>query len=253
MKNKTPVQKSFRAYLKYQLLLSFSHPLFYILAVLFCIYINFNFFIKNQFFTTGTSDLLLLFSSVPYVSILLIPAICFKKSEAIYDSFVPLSRQNKLLVNIFGALIQYAAILLLLFPAAAVVGRFGDVDFGQFTAGIICLLFYGLTVISVCIFMQEFITSKIASLIISSVVLIIINSVHLLAVYISLGNFLTAILKKISFAWHFDAAGKGIIDTFKTSFFAVSFRKPFDYTLYPRDIIILRYDKRYNRFKSVLS
>ena len=205
MKNKT--------YLKYQLIFSFTHPLFYILAVLFCIYINFNFFIKNQFFTTGTSDLLLLFSSVPYVSILLIPAICFRKSEAIYDSFVPLSRLNKLLANLLSALIQYAAILLILFPSALVVGRFCDVDFGQFTAGIICLLFYGLTVISVCIFMQELISSKIAALIISAVILIIINSAHLLAVYVSLGNFLTSILKKISFAWHFDAAGKGIIDT----------------------------------------
>ena len=202
-----------KVYLKYQLIFSFTHPLFYILAVLFCIYINFNFFIKNQFFTTGTSDLLLLFSSVPYVSILLIPAICFRKSEAIYDSFVPLSRLNKLLANLLSALIQYAAILLILFPSALVVGRFCDVDFGQFTAGIICLLFYGLTVISVCIFMQELISSKIAALIISAVILIIINSAHLLAVYVSLGNFLTSILKKISFAWHFDAAGKGIIDT----------------------------------------
>ncbi|MBO4858192.1 MAG: Gldg family protein [Treponema sp.] len=212
MKNKT--------YLKYQLIFSFTHPLFYILAVLFCIYINFNFFIKNQFFTTGTSDLLLLFSSVPYVSILLIPAICFRKSEAIYDSFVPLSRLNKLLANLLSALIQYAAILLILLPSALVVGRFCDVDFGQFTAGIICLLFYGMTVISVCIFMQELINSKIAALIISAVILIIINSAHLLAVYVSLGNFLTSILKKISFAWHFDAAGKGILDTRDIIYFA---------------------------------
>ncbi len=202
-----------KVYLKYQLIFSFTHPLFYILAVLFCIYINFNFFIKNQFFTTGTSDLLLLFSSVPYVSILLIPAICFRKSEAIYDSFVPLSRKNKLIANILSALIQYATILFILLPSAIVVGRFCDVDYGQFTAGIICLLFYGATVISVCIFIQELISSKIASLIISSVILIIINSAHLLAVYVSLGSFFTAILKKISFAWHFDAAGKGIIDT----------------------------------------
>ncbi len=220
MKNKTPVQKSFSAYLKYQLLLSFSHPLFYILAVLFCTYINFNFFIKNQFFSTGTSDLLLLFSSVPYVSILVIPSLCFKKSESVYNSFVPVSRIARAFADLISVLIQYCAILILLLPSAIAVNFFCDVDFGQFAAGIICLVFYGITVISACIFIQELISSRIAALIVSAVILIIINSAHLLAVYISFGSFFTNLLKKISFAWHFNSAGKGIIDTRDLLYFA---------------------------------
>ena len=213
MKNKTPVQKSFTTYLKYQLLLSFSHPLFYILAVLFCTYINFNFFIKNQFFSSGTSDLILLFSSVPYVSILIIPSLCFKKSESVYNSFVPVSRKGRVLADLISVLIQYCAIILLLLPSALVVNCFCDVDFGQFVAGIICLIFYGVTVIAASILIQEIISSRIAALIVSAVILIIINSAHLLAVYVSLGSFFTNLLKKISFAWHFNSAGKGIIDT----------------------------------------
>ena len=220
MKNKSPVQKSFKAYLKYQLLLSFSHPLFYILAVLFSTYINFNFFIKNQFFSTGTSDLLLLFSSVPYVSILVIPSLCFKKSESVYKSFVPLSRKARFFADLISVLIQYCAIIILLLPSAIVVNFFCDVDFGQFVAGFICLIFYGITVILACIFIQELISSRIAALIVSAVILIIINSAHLLAVYVSFGSFFTNLLKKISFAWHFNSAGKGIIDTRDLLYFA---------------------------------
>ena len=64
------------------------------------------------------------------------------------------------------------------------------------------------------------ISSRIAALIVSAVILIIINSAHLLAFYVSIGAFFTNLLKKISFAWHFNSAGKGIIDTRDLLYFA---------------------------------
>lgn len=209
MKNR----KNFNSFFKYQLNFSFSHSAFYILAIVFCIFINFNFFIRKQFFVNGTTNLLLLFSDIPYISILLIPSLCFKKNESIYDSFVPLSKEQKLLINFLVILIQYTTIILLLIPSVIVINFFGDIDFGQLFTSYLCLIFYGMTVISMCIFIQDLFNSKIAGLIISAIVLLIINNAHTVAVYVSFGKIFTSFLKQISFAWHFDAAGKGIIDT----------------------------------------
>ena len=61
----------------------------------------------------------------------------------------------KLVAIVLG--ITVPSIIILLLPSAIAVNFFCDVDFGQFTAGIICLVFYGITVISACIFIQKLI------------------------------------------------------------------------------------------------
>ena len=202
------------SYLKFNLLNIIRHPFYYILTLIFVVFVSVYFFVKQQFFTGfGSTDLLALFSTVPYICILLIPSICYKRSDSIYDDFVPLSSFKKIFIKFLSVFILYTVQILLLIPAALCLNLYGSIDGGQLFTSLFCLLFYGATVISVCILMNEIFENAITSFFISAVILAIFNSAHLFAVYASLGNFLTSFCKLISFAWHFDAAGKGIIDT----------------------------------------
>lgn len=202
------------AFLKYNLLNTLKSPLFYILAILFTVFCNANYFIRQQFFSgNGTTDLLLYFTIVPYICIMIIPSLCYKLSFSIYDDFIPLSHISKIILTFLADYILYAVLILLLLPGALFVNLFGSIDIGQLFTSIICLLFYGAAVISVCIFIQTVILNKISAFICSAIVLAIFNSAHLFTVYVQLPQFLVTICKQLSFAWHFDAAGKGIIDS----------------------------------------
>lgn len=201
-------------FLKHNLLNSIKAPSFIILSILFEVFLAINFFIRQQFFTgSGTTDLILFFSAVPYISIIAVPALCYKPDFSIYDDFIPLSSFKRELVIFLTRLILFCILILLLIPAILLVNLFGTTDGGQIFTSLICLLFYGAAVISLCGFIQNAVSNKVSSLIISALVLAVFNSAHLFAVYIQLPDFLAGLARSLSFAWHFDAAGKGILDT----------------------------------------
>ena len=202
------------AFLKYNIINNLKSPFFYIIAILFSVFTSINYFIRQQFFSgNGTTDLVLFFSSVPYISILIMPSLCSKRSFQIYDKFVPLSSLEKISINFVTKLILYTSMILLLIPAALTVNMFGCIDFGQLTTSIICLFFYGCAIISLCCFVNIFFSNRLISYIVSATLLAIFNSAHLFAVYIQFPDFIVSVFKQMSFAWHFDAAGKGILDT----------------------------------------
>lgn len=202
------------AFLKYNLLNNLKSPSIYILTILFSIFTSVNFFIRQQFFgNNGTTDLLLYFTVVPYICIILIPALCYRHSFSIYDSFVPLKSITKIIFNFTSSFVFFSIMILLLIPGALLVNLFGTIDAGQLFTSILCLLFYGSAVISLCIFIQTIFTNKISGFVISSLFLLIFNSAHLFTVYVQFPVFIVNIFKQLSFAWHFDAAGKGILDT----------------------------------------
>ncbi len=201
-------------FLKHNLLNSIKAPSFIILSILFEVFLAINFFIRQQFFTgSGTTDLILFFSAVPYISIIAVPALCYKPGFSIYNDFIPLSSFKRELVIFLTRLILFCILILLLIPAILLVNLFGATDGGQIFTSLICLLFYGAAVISLCGFIQNAVSNKGSSLIISALVLAVFNSAHLFAVYIQLPDFLASLARSLSFAWHFDAAGKGILDT----------------------------------------
>lgn len=183
-------------------------------AILFSVFTSAMFFIKGQFFAgSGSTDLLSYFSNAPYICIIVIPALCYKKSISVYDDFIPLPRIKKLLTNYTRILIEYSLIILLMIPVCLTVRLFGDLDTGQIFTGILCLLFYGAAVTALCLFINELFNNSIVSFVISALLLAVFNSIHLAPLYINLNSILSSLCKTLSFAWHFDAASKGIIDT----------------------------------------
>ena len=205
---------TFKSFLIHNLINSIKTPTFIIISILFEVFVAINFFIRQQFFTgSGTTDLILFFSALPYICIIAIPALCYKQSFSIYDDFIPLSSFKREAAIFLTRLIMYCLQLILLLPAILLINLFGSTDGGQIFTSLICLIFYGAAVISLCGFIQNAISNKVLSLIISALVLGIFNSAHLFAVYVNLPDFLTSLARSLSFAWHFDAAGKGLLDS----------------------------------------
>lgn len=203
-----------KAFLKYNLLNNLSSPAFYILTLLFTVFLSVNYFIRHQFFTgSGTTDLLLFFSAVPYISIIIIPALCYNQSFTIYDNFIPLKNLEKITLTFICRLILFTVMLLLLMPVTLAVNLFGKIDFGQFFVSYLCLFFYGGAVISLCTFVDKLFSNKISTFVVSALLLGIFNSAHLFAVYVPVPDAIASIFKQLSFAWHFDAASKGILDS----------------------------------------
>ena len=183
-------------------------------AILFSVFTSAMFFIKGQFFAgSGTSDLLNYFSNVPYICILVVPSLCYKKSISIYDDFIPVSRGKKLLQNFLRIFINFAIIIAFMIPVCLLVNLFGSVDAGQVFTSILCLLFYGASLIALCLLINEVFVNSIVSFVVSALLLAVFNSIHLVPLYVNTNAFFTLICKLFSFAWHFDAASKGIIDT----------------------------------------
>ena len=211
---KSKTISTFKSFLIHNLTNSIKTPSFIILSILFEVFVSINFFIRQQFFTgSGTTDLILFFSAVPYICIILIPSLCYKQSFSIYDDFIPLSVLKRELAVFLTRLILFILQIIFLIPAIFLVNLFGTTDGGQIFTSLICLIFYGAAVISLCGFIQTTFSNKVSSLIISALLLAVFNSAHLFAVYIQLPDFLSDLFKSLSFAWHFDAAGKGILDS----------------------------------------
>ncbi|MCR4735708.1 MAG: GldG family protein [Treponema sp.] len=207
--------------LKWKLRLSFENPVFYISAIIFSIFTSLNFFVRQNFFTNGNTNLILYFSAVPYISILVIPFLTYKKPFSSYDAFIPAKYFQKLFTEFLCSLIQYSILVFLLLPGILLVNLFGSLDAGQIFTSLLGLIFYGATLIALCLFIQELFTSSITAFIISALILALFNSSHLFSVYVSLPRFLSDFFKSISFAWHFDAAGKGILDSRDFFFFII--------------------------------
>jgi len=183
-------------------------------AILFSVFTSAMFFIKGQFFAgSGSTDLLSYFASAPYICIIVIPALCARQSVEIYDDFIPQTRLSRLLKRFFSIFLTYSVMILLMLPVCFFVASMGQLDIGQLVAGILCLLLYGACLISLCLLIKELFPNRTACFVISALFLAIFNSIHLLPLYITLPAALASLFRNLSFAWHFDAASKGILDS----------------------------------------
>lgn len=196
-----------------------------ILSIILPLLFSLNFYIKGQFFTgSGSTDLLLFFSVTPYFCIFAIPLICFPQSFSVYDDFVPIESFDKILIIFIARLCLFVIQIFLILPAVFLLNLFGSIDYGQLLTCLFCLIFYGACTISICSFVESLFSSKMPFLLVSVLILFVFNCSHLFALYVPLPDFIQSFCKSLSFAWHFDAAGKGIFDTRDFIWFAsVSF------------------------------
>ena len=140
--------KVFKSFLLNNLKNSLKTPAFIIISILFEVIVAINFFIRGQFFTgSGSTDLVLFFSSIPYICIVAVPALCYKQSFSIYEDFIPLSSLRRELAVFLTRLILFCILIILLIPAILLVNLFGSTDGGQIFTSLICLVFGSVSLI----------------------------------------------------------------------------------------------------------
>ena len=191
-------------------------PLFYIaslVTVLFCVLC---FFFVGHFFLAGvgTSDLRPFFTSVPYISILVLPLLVLRLRHFISDDSLPVSPSLRFSALTTATFSAFAFPILLLTTIPRCVNIFGAVDAGQAFTGFAGILLYGFAASALCLFVfAQFSESAAVPLLVSAFVLTITTILHQLPLYVQTGSALTFLCQKLSFAWHFDAAEKGILDS----------------------------------------
>ena len=196
-------QKSrFMTYTRQLLLHALHRPLFTVTAVLFNASCALYFFFGTGFFSgAGTSDLRMFFASIPYISIIILPLVCFKKEDSFYAEMIPLSPREKVWAEFSSRFLQFIIMSVLLPVIPVCVGFFGDTDPGQTAAGFLLLVFYAASAVSLCTLCSA-VCNPLVSFIVS-------------ALFIAVGDFSqnVPVLRYMSFAYHFDAASRGIADS----------------------------------------
>lgn len=196
--NKTP----FKQFLRHSVVSALRRPVFFIAAVLYNITCVLYYIIGTGFFSgTGSTDLRLFFAAIPYASILLIPVISSGTDDSGFSGTFPLSSAAYTAASFLTLLIQFCIMSITLLFLPACVSLFGDVDPGQICTGFFLVVIYEACVISFCL-TAGFLFSRIVAFVFS-------------ALFIALTDFiqLAAPFRQLSFAYHFDAASKGILDT----------------------------------------
>lgn len=180
---------------------SLRRPLFLITAVLYNAACALYYFFGTGFFSgSGSSDLRMFFAAVPYVSILVVPLISFRADDSPFAETFPLSAFENTAVSFLTALAQFCIMSITLLSVPVVVSMFGDIAAGQVFTGFLLTVLYASSVIALCV-LANVLFNPLVSFIISAAV-------------IALTDFAQTVpaLRIVSFAYHFDAASKGIAD-----------------------------------------
>ena len=111
------------------------------------------------------------------------------------------------------SIIKFLILLVLLIPNCLVVNFFGQIDLGKVFTSLFCLIFYGASLISLCIFINQIIKNKITAFIVSALVIGLFSVIHMIGLYVQLPKAISSTLNNLSFAWHFDQASKGILNS----------------------------------------
>lgn len=200
------------------------HPFYYVASIVFCVFCSAGFFVAGQFFVEGKggSSLSRFFLLMPYIASVFIPSLCLDMKNRALDTTLPYSARVLFFSRIVSALLFFALSIL---PTALVplcVNFFGDVDLGAVFTAYLGILFFALSSISLCVFLSELVQNRAAYFFASVLILSAINLAHVLPTLAPLSDVLSALVRSISFAWHFDSAGKGVLDMRDFSFYLVS-------------------------------
>jgi ABC-type uncharacterized transport system involved in gliding motility auxiliary subunit len=198
------------------------HPLFYIVGVIFTFSCAGYFFIGESFFVAGvgSTDLHRLFAFIPYICILVIPALALGSGTDSHE-YLPFSLVKIIFSRWLATFIVFCWLLLPVVFIPICVVFFGDVEIGVIVTGFLGIFFYAACATSLAVFFSELLQQRAAAFVVTALILVCVNLIHFLSLHLTLPDFVVTFIKNISFAWHFDAAGKGILDSRDLFFYSV--------------------------------
>ena len=212
---------------KKEMKLLLSKPPFYLATILLTVGGSLQFFLGGLFFESGlgSTDLNFFFSVIPFLSILAVPALTMGQWEAgglLFDESLPLS-EKQLVVGKWLAAFSCGCLMLL--PGIGVpvtVSFFGSLDLAQFFAGYLGMVLFMGTACGLCVFLCSVSPGAVVAYLVSSLALGVFSAIHLFPRYVNLPRWLSQLCQSLSFAWHFDSASKGIVDSRDVVFYLVA-------------------------------
>ncbi|MBR5096131.1 MAG: Gldg family protein [Treponema sp.] len=221
-----PKPKNARAFfclVKKELFAFAINPFYWIAGIVFAVFSAAAFFFGTRFFVqgAGSSSLSPLFLIMPYVLSVFTPAFCMNIRGRDFDQSLPFGEFQKGGARLLAGLAVFALYLLPTILIPVCVSFFGSVDGGAALVSYAGLLFFSAASISFCVFLSGLFASRAAYFAFSVLALAAINFIHNILNYVQLGDFLSGAIRAISFAWRFDSASKGIVDTRDFFFFAL--------------------------------
>ena len=193
----------------------FISPHFYICSLILYLGCTIQYFIFGRFFVEGfgSSNLNNFFTAIPYIFSLIIPVLILQISNNELEQTFPFTSFKIILSKLISSIIIVTIMIVPLICVPVIVNQFGQVDAGQVCIAFLGIILYSVLTISLCLLLKELIVSKPAFIAVSIIILLGIDSIHLLSQYVQTNDFFSNLFNSISFIWHFDSFSKGILDS----------------------------------------
>ena len=195
-------------------------PVCWVTSAAFSLYAALAFFVGRPFFSAaGSADIRPFFSSLPYGAILAVPAFCALAKGGAQDYALPFSSFSVVFARscAVGTLCAFSLATALVVPCA--VSWFGDVEAASLLCSATMMLLYLCSASAMCVAVWTLLPR--AGFVLSAALLSVSQAAHEIPRLADLPPFFSALCRSVSFAWHFDAATKGIIDSRDVVFFAL--------------------------------
>lgn len=196
----------------------FNSPIAYIFVAVFLVVTNWLFF--TRFFLTGQANMREWFGLVPWLFLLLAPAITMrswaeeKKSGTVeFLLTLPIRDWEVVVAKFLSSLSFLAVVLIFSLTIPITIGRLGDIDIGVIVAGYVGAILMGAMYLSLGLLISSFSKNQIVSFLISLAVLFglfIIGSNNVLSF---LQGPIATVMQFLSTATHFNSIVKGIFDS----------------------------------------
>jgi ABC-2 type transport system permease protein len=214
------IRKELRSY--------FNSPIAYVVAVTFVLFCAIWVFFLRSFFAANNASLRPLFGILPWVFIIVMPAITMRswaEEQKLGTAELLLTlpfRESTLVAGKFLAALALLAIMVALtVPMPLLLARFGSFDWGEVAGQYIGVLFLGAAGISVGLFISSLATNQISAFLITLFVLLIFTLISELNAAFSLPTVLAGVLNYLSLGSHFSNFQKGLIDTRDLLFYVI--------------------------------
>lgn len=168
----------------------------------------------DKIFTGITFTFRQYIARVPFLLTFIIPVMPLKIDKPFFP--LPANDSNTVLGIFFAPLTVFIFMLTLTLP----VLFFADpMDAGPVFSAYLLLFFFGGTALAFGQFLSDFFSSSVVSFIVTAGILLFLNTSQIIPLIIVLPQWAVLICTQISFAWHFEAANRGILDSRDFTFY----------------------------------
>lgn len=197
----------------------FNSPIAYVFLLAFTGAALFTFFNVNAFFARGQADLRALFSAVPFLMLLLVPALTMRlwaeeEKQGTIEMLLTLPVEDHELVagKFLASWALLAVGLALTLPLAITVSMLGNLDWGPVWGGYVGALLLGAAYLAVGQFVSAMTENQILAFILALVVCMAMYGVGTESFLGLFSDRTAAALRSLGTGSRFESIGRGVID-----------------------------------------